>query len=67
MSELNTICPICKGLGKIELSQSETKNFTEFKKRAVKTLYDDGFGVRQIMRLLNYKSPRSVSSILKLY
>lgn len=65
--KLKSKCPICNGSGKIELSKAEKDNNVLFKKRAVKTLYKNGYGVRQIMRLLNYKSTRSVSVILGLY
>jgi len=52
-------CPICNGTGKIELPKA-----TDWKKQAVKCLYKNGFGIRQIQRILGYKSPQSVSHFL---
>ena len=58
----NIECPICKGVGKIEYPKDRA---IDFKKRAVKILHNHEFGVRQIQRLLGYKSPRSVAVILE--
>lgn len=55
-------CPVCKGTGKIERTNL---NNSQLKKEAVATLRRKGFGVREIQRLLGYKSPRSVSVILE--
>jgi transposase-like protein len=52
-------CPICKGTGKIEVPINR-----DLKKQAIFTLYKEGYGIRQIQRLLGFKSPQSVSFIL---
>lgn len=52
-------CPVCKGSGKLELPRA-----VDWKKEAVKVLHSNGFGVRQIQRLLCYQSPQSISFIL---
>ena len=55
-------CPICSGSGKIEFPKS-----TDWNGQAVICLYKNGFGIRQIQRLLKYKSPASVQYYLKKY
>lgn len=52
-------CPVCKGTGKIPVPINR-----DLKKQAIQTLYKEGYGIRQIQRLLGYKSPQSVSFIL---
>ena len=52
-------CPLCVGKGKIEIPVTVDK-----KKRAVICLRKNGFGIREIQRLFNYKSPHSISNIL---
>ena len=61
---MNIQCPICNGDGKIEISNKYIKNEVLMKNRAVKILRKNGYGLRQIQRLLKYKSPRSISVIL---
>ena len=53
-------CPVCEGTGKIENPKSDI----ELKKQAVRILKKNGYGIRQIQRILGYKSPRSVQVIL---
>lgn len=59
-------CPICNGSGKIEDPRSEAlkKMSINLKKKAVIILHKEGFGLRQIQRLIGYKSPRSVAVII---
>lgn len=53
-------CPICNGSGQLkEPLTSKTK------KEAVLVLINNGFGQRMTQRLLGYKSPRSISMLLK--
>lgn len=59
--KIETKCPICKGTGKILLPKTSV---IALKKQCVKDLYDKGYGIRQIQKLLDYKSPRSVQHIL---
>lgn len=54
-------CPICKGTGKIKLPYTQTTDDVILKKMMAKVLRKEGFSVRQIMKFLGYKSPRSVA------
>ncbi len=53
-------CPICKGKGKIKEPKGKT---ADNRKKMVKILLKNGFGIREIQRFVGYKSPRSVSII----
>jgi len=53
-------CPICFGSGKISPPK---KKFSDNRKEMAGVLLDNGYGVREIQRFLQYKSPRSVSVI----
>ncbi|RLI72266.1 MAG: hypothetical protein DRP02_02310 [Candidatus Gerdarchaeota archaeon] len=53
-------CPTCQGCGKIENKELSAVD----KKTAVICLYENNFGVREIQRLLGFKSPQSVSRII---
>ena len=55
-------CPICRGLGKLEEPINQE---IDFKKKATIILHKNKFGIRQIQRLLGYKSPRSITKILE--
>lgn len=57
-------CPVCKGLGEIEKPRHD-KDFQKTRERMVFVLHKEGFSIREIMRLLEYKSPRSVHQIIK--
>lgn len=58
-------CPICKGTGKIEIPARLPVDGYEIKKRIARELHEKGYSVRQIMRALGYKSPRSIQLMLK--
>ncbi len=60
----NFKCPICKGTGNLPESYSHKKLKTIDKKVMAKLLSKEGYSIRQIMRFLEYKSPRSVHLIL---
>lgn len=53
-------CPVCKGKGKLNDPKSSFD-----RKKATKILRDNGFSLRDIMTLLGYKSPRSVTKNLE--
>lgn len=57
-------CPLCKGSGKFEFPKSVEVDSVEIKRRIAVELKAKGYSIRQIMRGLNYKSPRSVSYLL---
>ena len=52
-------CPLCNGLGKIEKSLP-----IDVKRKKAKLMHEMNFSIREIMRALNYKSPRSVQDLL---
>lgn len=53
-------CPLCKGLGEMAKPDSVTE-----KHKAIIAMHDAKMSVRQIMRLLGYKSPRSVHVVIQ--
>lgn len=59
------VCPICNGTGKYELPARIEADKAEIKKRIAKELHAKGYSVRQIMRALDYKSPRSIQIFLQ--
>jgi hypothetical protein len=56
-------CPVCKGSGKIETDSNPKK----IKEAIVVALHAEGYSHRQIMRIFDYKSPRSIAVILEKY
>ena len=50
-------CPDCNNLIKVE---------EKGRKEAIIFLYKKGYGIRQIQRILKYKSPSSVQAIVNL-
>lgn len=57
---------MCQGSGKISLQQPHLKGkVMESKQLAAKTLQQQGYSIREIMKALNYKSPRSVQNLLQ--
>lgn len=57
-------CPVCKGNGNIP--EPHTFNtLPQLKKKAAHLLRHNGYGIREIQRLLGYKSPRSITKILE--
>jgi hypothetical protein len=56
-------CPVCNGRGKLA-SPSRVPD-TALRQEAAVTLVGSGFSYRETMRLLGYKSPRSVVQAMK--
>ncbi len=56
-------CPLCKGSGQLE--KPKHLNDIEEKHAAVLLLHDNKFSVRQIMRIVGYKSPNTVQVVIK--
>lgn len=56
-------CPYCSGSGEIEPPEFKNKLLEE-KKLAAQTLRSQGYSIREIMRIMNYKSPRSVHILI---
>lgn len=59
-------CPVCKGTGKLEdRSLLNKAKEIERKKNAAIKLREIGYSIREIQRMLGYKSPRSIHLFLK--
>lgn len=57
-------CPICLGKGEV---QKPSKNVEARKRRqsdVANTLRAEGYTIREIMALMNYKSPNSIAILL---
>ena len=54
-------CPCCKGTGRLK---DRPLDIT-FKKQLAKVLSQLGFTVREIQKMLDYKSPNSIQRFLK--
>lgn len=64
MAEKDKIdCPVCKGSG--EVFAPKPVESIDKKIKAAKELKKAGFSFREIMKLMNYKSTRSVSYLLE--
>ncbi len=55
-------CPICFGTGSIDAPKPQTK--IEERVKQAKSLKKSGFSFREIMKIMEYKSTRSVSYLL---
>ena len=55
-------CQMCKGIGKIV--PPKHKRDLDALRCIVNVIRKEGYSIRQIMRLLKYKSPRSVQDLL---
>ena len=56
-------CILCKGTGEIIEPNGKKKNM-ELKKKAAKLLRIENYSIREIMKIMNYKSPKSVQDLL---
>lgn len=56
-------CPMCGGEGKISAPSLKQKIMDE-KKKTAKNLWQQGYSIREIMKLMEYKSPRSITILL---
>lgn len=65
IKENNIICPICNGSGNLPETYSHRKLRLIDKKVMANLLRDKGYSIREIMRFLQYKSPRSVHELVK--
>lgn len=54
-------CPVCKGKGVL----SRPKRRAATNRVMAQLLRREGYSIREIMRFLGYKSPRSVSELLE--
>jgi hypothetical protein len=57
-------CPFCNGVGEIEAPEFKNKLLEE-KRLAANTLREQGYSIREIMRIMKYKSPRSVHILIQ--
>jgi putative intracellular protease/amidase len=58
------VCPICHGTGVLPEPLRSERN-TGRKQQMVKVLVDTGFSYREVAKFLGYKSPNSVTKVLK--
>ena len=58
-------CPICNGSGKIVAPNKMPDNAQAERADIAKRLRERGYSIREIMRLMNYKSPLSITLLLK--
>lgn len=58
-------CPICKGTGTLEVPTFKQKALQE-KRTTAKALKEQGYSIREIMKIMKYKSPRSVQTLLQI-
>lgn len=56
------VCPVCNGNGKITPIRPQS---IEYKKEMIRRLVDNKCSIRQIARIMDYKSPRSIQLIMK--
>ena len=57
-------CPICNGKGEIEEPSNNQKNMV-LKIKTAKCLKELGYSIREIMKMMDYKSPRSITKLLE--
>ena len=60
----NMECPICKGTGEIHNPKFKPDE-TEAKRIMARALREHGYSMREIMKLVGWKSPRSVAVALE--
>ncbi len=60
-------CPICNGEGVVHPSHYEAWAKTKVAKTiTARRLKKDGYSIREIAKMLHYKSPQSVQKLLKI-
>lgn len=57
-------CPLCKGCGTLPAPHFKQKKMKEKREIAQQMRLND-YSIREIMKAMNYKSPRSVVKLLK--
>jgi hypothetical protein len=57
-------CPMCNGTGKTDPPKHREADMVEINKKIAKDLVNRGYSYRQVMRVLGYKSVRSVQYLL---
>jgi hypothetical protein len=57
-------CPVCNGTGKLEIPKHREADMVEVNQKIAKDLVGRGYSYRQVMRVLGYKSVRSVQYLL---
>ena len=53
-------CPVCEGSGRLPEPYRDACDELQERREMARTLREAGYSLRQIMRALGYKSPRSV-------
>lgn len=54
------VCPVCKGVGKIEIPYGYTRDWKVLRKNMILTLLKSRFSYRQIAKLVGLKSTRTI-------
>ena len=57
-------CPVCRGKGNIAEPRNPQMEL-KLREKTVRELKEKGFGFREIMLIVGYKSTNSISKILK--
>ncbi len=57
-------CPMCEGCGEIEAPHFKQKIMEE-KRATAKRMRAQGYSIREVMKTIGYKSPRSVQMLLE--
>lgn len=57
-------CPICKGSGKIKGAKKTAETRKRRRADIAKRLKEEGYSIREIMALMGYKSPQSITLLL---
>lgn len=65
MTENSRKCPCCKGTGKIPLAGIDKKRKYEAKAIIIQKLQGDGYTIREIVKMMGYKSTSAVAHYLK--
>lgn len=65
MSERIATCPICKGTGILELPHRHGDDERRAKQIMAQALHQNGYSLRQIMKLCGWKSVRSAALAVK--
>jgi transposase len=61
---MDICCPICKGSGTLNAPTFKQKALQEKRKTAI-SLKKQGYSIREIMKIMGYKSPRSIQTLIK--
>lgn len=64
MSKQQVKCPVCKGSGEVPQAKDTIKSRQRRRSDIANQLRAEGYTIREIMALMDYKSPNSVAILL---